>query len=142
MTDETAVLPTRTWPKTLLLLLATMAWVLFWYWDTARAMAAIWARSDTYAHAFVVPPISLWLIWRKRNDLTLLRPEPTFWFVLPLAATVFFWLMGELTAVNALTQFALVVTLILTIISILGVRVSRQIAFPLASPSAYQSVIS
>lgn len=132
MTDETAVLPTRTWPKTLLLLLATMAWVLFWYWDTARAMAAIWARSDTYAHAFVVPPISLWLIWRKRNDLALLRPEPTFWFVLPLAATVFFWLMGELTAVNALTQFALVVTLILTIISILGVRVSRQIAFPLA----------
>ena len=79
-----------------------------------------------------MPPISLWLIWRKRNDLTLLRPEPTFWFVLPLAATVFFWLMGELTAVNALTQFALVVTLILTIISILGVRVSRQIAFPLA----------
>lgn len=132
MRDETAALPTGTWPKTLLLLLATMAWVLFWYWDTARAMAAIWARSDTYAHAFVVPPISLWLIWRKRNDLAVLTPEPTFWFVLPLVVTVFFWLMGELAAVNALTQFTLVVTLILTIISILGARVSHQIAFPLA----------
>ena len=120
------------WPRTLLLLLATIAWVLFWYWDTAQAMVAIWTRSDTYAHAFVVPPISLWLIWRKRKELALLTPEPTLWFILPIGATAFFWLMGELTAVNALTQFALVATLILAIISILGPRVSRAIAFPLA----------
>ena len=122
----------QAWPRTLLLLLATIAWVLFWYWDTAQAMVAIWARSDTYAHAFVVPPISLWLIWRKRKELALLTPEPTLWFILPIGATAFFWLMGELTAVNALTQFALVATLILAIISILGPRVSRAIAFPLA----------
>ncbi len=122
----------QAWPRTLILLLATIAWVLFWYWDTAQAMAAIWARSDTYAHAFVVPPISLWLIWRKRKDLALLTPEPTPWFILPIGATAFFWLMGELTAVNALTQFTLVATLILAIVSILGIRISRQIAFPLA----------
>jgi exosortase A len=122
----------QAWPKTLLLLLATIAWVLFWYWDTAQAMVAIWARSDTYAHAFVVPPISLWLIWRKRKDLALLGPEPTLWLILPLGATAFFWLLGELTAVNALTQFALVTALIFAIISILGLQVSRAIAFPLA----------
>ena len=120
------------WRKALLLLLATITWVLFWYWDTARAMVAIWARSDTYAHAFIVPPISLWLIWRKRHELARLKPEPTLWLVLPLIATTTFWLMGELTAVNALTQFALIVTLILAIISTLGLQVSRQIAFPLA----------
>ncbi len=120
------------WRQTLPLLLAGIGWVLFWYWDTATAMVAIWARSDTYAHAFIVPPISLWLIWRKRKDLALLAPKPTPWFILPIGATTFFWLMGELTAVNALTQFTLVATLILAIISILGPRVSRPIAFPLA----------
>ncbi len=120
------------WRKALLLLLATITWVLFWYWDTARAMVAIWARSDTYAHAFIVPPISLWLIWRKRHELAHLKPEPTLWLVLPLIATTTFWLLGELTAVNALTQFALIVTLILAIVSTLGLQVSRQIAFPLA----------
>ncbi len=123
---------THAWRKTLLLLLLTIAWVLFWYWDTARAMVAIWARSDTYAHAFIVPPISLWLIWRRRDELALLRPEPTLWFILPLGVITLLWLMGELTAVNALTQFALVATLILAIASILGTRISRQIAFPLA----------
>ena len=133
MTSKTVTEQTRqAWSRTLLLLLATIAWVFFWYWDTAQAMVAIWARSDTYAHAFVVPPISLWLIWRKRKDLALLTPEPALWPILPIGATVFLWLMGELTAVNALTQFALVATLILVIISILGIRISRQISFPLA----------
>jgi exosortase A len=122
----------RAWPTTLFLLIATIGWVLFWYWDTGRAMVAIWARSDTYAHAFIVPPITLWLIWRKRHELARLNPEPTLWMVLPILATTVFWLMGELTAVNALTQFALVATLILAIISTIGIAVSRQIAFPLA----------
>ena len=122
----------RAWPTTLLLLITTIGWIIFWYWDTARAMVAIWARSDTYAHAFMVPPITLWLIWRKRHELARLKPEPTLWTVLPILATTIFWLMGELAAVNALTQFALVATLILAIISTLGISVSRQIAFPLA----------
>ena len=120
------------WRRTLPLLLAAIGWILFWYWDTATAMVAIWARSDTYAHAFIVPPISLWLIWRKRHELAPLKPTPTLWLLLPLAVTTFIWLLGELVAVNALTQFALVATLIMTIASILGIGVSRQIAFPLA----------
>ena len=124
--------PTLSWPKTLLLLLATLVWILFWYWDTGRAMVAIWMRSDTYAHAFVVPPITLWLIWRKRHELASLRPAPTLWFIGPLGATALLWLMGELTAVNALTQLALVVMLILATICILGLQISRRIAFPLA----------
>ena len=132
MTGTSVTATTKSWQTALLLLLATIGWVLFWYWDTARAMVAIWARSDTYAHAFIVPPISLWLIWRKRRELALLQPAATLWLALPLAALTFFWLLGELTAVNALTQFALVATLIIATISVLGFQVSRHIAFPLA----------
>ncbi|MBK7034635.1 MAG: archaeosortase/exosortase family protein [Ignavibacteria bacterium] len=88
------------WAQVLPLLFGLIVWILFWYRDTALAMVAIWARADTYAHAFIMPPISLWLIWRKRHELVLLRPEPTFWLFLPLLATTIFWLMGELTAVT------------------------------------------
>ncbi len=120
------------WAQVLPLLFGLIVWILFWYRDTALAMVAIWTRADTYAHAFIVPPISLWLIWRKRHELALLRPEPTFWLFLPLLATTILWLMGELTAVNALTQFTFVLTLLLAIVSTLGFRISRRIAFPLA----------
>ena len=120
------------WAQVLPLLFALIVWILFWYRDTALAMVAIWARAETYAHAFIVPPISLWLIWRKRHELALLQPEPTFWLFLPLLATAILWLMGELTAVNALTQFTFVLTLLLAIVSTLGFRISRRIVFPLA----------
>jgi hypothetical protein len=79
------------WAQILPLLFALIVWILYWYRDTAAAMVAIWARADTYAHAFVVPPISLWLIWRKRHELALLWPEPTLWLVFPILATTAFW---------------------------------------------------
>ena len=37
-----------------LLLLA----ILLLYWDTGAAMVHIWIRSETFTHAFVVPPIA------------------------------------------------------------------------------------
>ncbi len=129
-TDQS--LSSDAWRRSLPLLLAAILWILFWYRDTAIAMVTIWARSDTYAHAFLVLPISLWLIWRKRLELAKLQPAPTFWLAIPLAAMTVIWLLGELTAVNALTQFALVATLIIAIVSVLGFHVSRHIAFPLA----------
>jgi len=120
------------WQRTLPLLLALIGWIFFWYWGTLSAMLEIWERSDTYAHAFIVPPIALWLIWRRRDELLALQPSASGWLAIPLAAATFLWLLGQLTAVNALTQFALVVTLILSIMSLLGLKVSRHIAFPLA----------
>ncbi len=120
------------WAQVLPLLFGLIVWILFWYRDTALAMVAIWARAETYAHAFIVPPISLWLIWRKRHELAALCPQPTLWLIFPVLATTIFWLMGELTAVNALTQFTFVLTLLLAIVSTLGFRISRRIVFPLA----------
>ena len=117
--------------QTLPLLLTVIAWILFWYRDTAVAMVNIWARSDTYAHAFLVLPnqplADLAQAPRTRSTATCTHT---------LAGTsaghlTFFWLLGELTAVNALTQFALVATLIMATVSVLGIAVSSHIAFPL-----------
>ena len=54
-----------------LLLLA----ILLLHAHTVAGMVSIWARSDTYAHGFVVPVISLWLIWRIRHTLAALVPK-------------------------------------------------------------------
>ena len=58
-----------------LVLLGVVLWLLR---DTATAMVEIWRRSETFTHAFLVPPISLWLIWRRRQALAglPLRPMP------------------------------------------------------------------
>ena len=38
------------------------------YWQTAASIVAIWIRSETFAHGFVVIPICFWLVWRASGD--------------------------------------------------------------------------
>jgi exosortase A len=119
------------WRRALPALLLLWAAVLLVYRDTALAMVDIWSRSDTFAHAFLVPPISLWLAWRRRDVLAPMSPSPQPWMLLPMAAMGLLWLMGELVAVNAATQFALVALLVLAVPAVLGLAVARELMFPL-----------
>lgn len=110
-----------------LLLLAILAL----YAHTVASMVTIWSRSDTYAHGFVVPVISLWLIWRIRHTLAVLVPKPSrlAWVLLLGAAGL--WLAGDLVAVNAATQLALVMLLVLAVPAVLGWQIALAMAFPL-----------
>jgi exosortase A len=119
------------WRHALPALLLLWGVLLLLYRDTAVAMVEIWSRSDTFAHAFLVPPIALWLAWRRRHMLALLTPRPQPWILLPMAAFGLLWLMGELVTVNAATQFALVAMLVLAVPAVLGMAVARELMFPL-----------
>jgi len=119
------------WREVLGALGLALVWIGFCYYDTAAAMVGIWERSETFAHGFVVAPISLWLIWRIRARLRSIPPRPS-WIVFPLLATAGFgWLLGQVGAVNAITQFAFVAMLVLAVPAILGMRVTREMMFPL-----------
>lgn len=122
---------TRGWTGALVALLLCLAWISFWYWDTAVAMVTIWMRSATFAHAFLVPFISLWLIWRQRHALATLTPRGSWSMLILLAPLGVAWLLGELAAINAVTQLALVALLVFSVPALLGVRVARAMMFPL-----------
>lgn len=111
--------------------LLLIAAVLLIFRDTGAAMVAIWIRSSTFAHAFLVPPIVVWLVWRQRDVLAVLQPRPEPWLLLPIAATCLLWLLGELIGVNAATQFALVTLLVLSVPAFFGIEVTRALLFPL-----------
>lgn len=119
------------WRQPLAVLALLLAVILATYWQSAWGMVTIWARSDTYAHGFVVPLISLWLVWRQRAVLATLvpRPGPLAWLLMAGAAGM--WLAGELVAVNAATQWALTMLIVLSVPAVLGWQVARALTFPL-----------
>ena len=119
------------WRVALPLLLIALMVVLWLYRDTGLAMVEIWDRSETFAHAFLVPPISLWLIWRQRAVLAVQSPQPAPLFLLPITAMALLWLLGDLAAVNSATQLALTAMLVLVVPATLGWTTARCIAFPL-----------
>lgn len=102
------------------------------YRDTASAIVGIWWRSETFAHGFLVLPIVLWLVWRRRQALSAIAPRPGALTGLILALAGLGWLLGELATVNALSQLAVMAMLALLVPALLGYAVAGAITFPLA----------
>ncbi len=95
-------------------------------------MVAIWSRSETFTHAFLVVPIVLWLIWQRRDELAARQPSPSWPWLLPVACAALLWLAGELASVNAATQMGLVAMLVFSVPALIGTHAAAVIAFPLA----------
>lgn len=120
-----------TWRAGIVAVMIALAWILVCFASTAIAMVGIWARSETFMHGFLIAPISAWLIWRLRDQLKMIDPRPDYWTLLPIAGAGMAWLAGELASVNALSQFAFVAMLVLTVPMTLGWAIARAITFPL-----------
>ncbi len=120
------------WRQAVLALAVTWLAVVVLYRETAMAMVDLWSSSETFTHGFLVPPISLWLIWRIRHDVARLAPRPNLWALIFLAGVGFGWLLGEVAAVGVVAQFAFTAMLVLSVPAVLGVRVAREMTFPLA----------
>lgn len=110
--------------------LAVLA-VLGLYAPTLVQMATIWSSSETYAHGYVVPAVSLWLAWRLRHKLAGLVPQASVWAWLLLLGPAALWLAGDLVAVNAATQLAVVAMVVLSVPAVLGWQVAWALVFPL-----------
>lgn len=119
------------WRNSILVFAVSLAWLVFLYRDTALDMATIWYRSETFNHGFIVFPIAFWLIWTRRFHLALLVPKSSFVAIPLLALVGGGWLLGDLASVNAVTQFAFVLMLVLLVPAVFGFHVAKAIAFPL-----------
>lgn len=105
--------------------------VLLLFRQTASDMVGIWIRSGTFQHAFLVFPISGWLVWRRRHQLAGLRLHAVPWMLVPMIAVAALWLLGELAEVAAATQMALVSMIVMSVPALLGWSLTRAVLFPL-----------
>jgi exosortase A len=120
----------RAWRNHLLALGALLVLILADFHQAVSAAITVWAVSPTYSHSFLILPIIGWLIWEKKDVLRTTQPavEPrALLLFLPVLAM---WWLGQLAAINELTQFAIVGLMQAAILSLLGPKVVRQIWFP------------
>jgi exosortase A len=123
--------PSPSWPPALAALAGLWLMLGLLYGDTVAGMVWIWIRSETFAHAFLVPPIVGWLIWRQRDLIAQMEPKAQPAFLLGLLPLMALWLAGELVQVNAAIHFAWVAMLVVCVPATLGWRITRELTFPL-----------
>ena len=101
------------------------------FWETTASIVAIWYRSGTFNHGFVIPPIVAYLVWERRREIANTRPAPNLWGLPLLVALGFGWLLGDVADVLAVKQIALVGILETLVWTALGSAVIRVLRFPL-----------
>ena len=69
-------------------------------WSTLTNMVDIWYHTTTYNHGFIVAPMSMYLVWRRRAELSKCVPENAYGALVFLLAFCVFGLIGELSGVN------------------------------------------
>jgi exosortase len=90
--------------------------------------------SETYGHGVLIPFISLWLVWRKRDEIRQIKPETSWFGFFSLSVCCFGWLLGKLASVNILTYLSIVGMIVSVVIAIAGRKIARLIAFPFSFP--------
>jgi len=119
------------WVRSCVILCCCLFFILFLYWPTSAAIVSLW-RTSTFSYGFLVIPVSVYLIWTRRDRLRLLPPTLTFWAVPALLLLGFGWLLAHLAAIEVVQQFCLVAIVISLIWGVLGTAVARALLMPLA----------
>ncbi|MEO0699242.1 MAG: archaeosortase/exosortase family protein, partial [Pseudomonadota bacterium] len=95
-------------------------------------MAHQWWNIDTYNHILLVPPIAVWLIWLKSEELARITPRAWAPGLVVVAGALGFWLIGRVMGINLIAHAGAVGAVQGALLAALGVRVSILLALPFA----------
>lgn len=102
------------------------------YWPVLQAMVLTWANNENDSHGFIVPIVTTYLIWKRRDSLATQTVIPSLWGLLViiggLAMLLFGWLAGEYYT----QRFSFIIVLSGCIIYWYGWTIMRLLAGPVA----------
>ncbi|MDB5962034.1 MAG: exosortase [Massilia sp.] len=101
------------------------------YFSTAKSIVSIWDSSDTFTHGYIILPISIWLIWRRRGNFFAYPPTPYWPAVAGLALLGAAWLVARQADVQVVSQYAFVMMFPMAALALFGVRLAKSFTFPL-----------
>ena len=101
------------------------------YYPTYASMVAIWIRSETFTHGFIILPICAWLIWRIRDQISATLPQINYLGIPFLLALGFLWLLASDVGVLAIEQLAAILMIPVLVFTLLGWQTTSVMAFPL-----------
>ena len=76
-------------------------------YDGLVEMAKFWEK-DEYSHGYMIPLVAAFLAWQKRETLAEVARPGSWLAIAVLLASLFLWLLGEISAIYTLIQYAFI----------------------------------
>ncbi|MDR3748947.1 MAG: exosortase/archaeosortase family protein [Acidobacteriota bacterium] len=102
------------------------------YAPVLRILVDQWYHDPDYSHGFLVPLLSAYLIWQRRDKLSLVARRPSMWGVFVVVMSIGLLFLGSLGAELFLARISLLGTICGLIVYFCGLAVLRAMAFPIA----------
>ena len=91
-----------------------------------------WAENSNYSHGFLIPFISIYMIWHKRSQLIEFPLKPSAVGLLVIIFGMIVFIIGNVAAELFTMRIAIVITIVGLCTYFLGIRVTIAIAVPLS----------
>jgi len=117
----------------------TGAWILFiaaaallgvTFYAGIKDMLYAWEAKAEYSYGYLIPFISIFLVWQKKNIIEKTEFEGAWTGVLILAAGLFLFSLGSLSTITTIIQYALVISIAGMVISVMGWKSARVVIVP------------
>lgn len=99
----------------------------FTYADALMRLHEIWSKYEELSYGYMVPLISLFLIWQRRDLLLTERYEGSWWGIVFIAFGLLLHLIGEMTTLYLIIQYSFVIVLIGVALTVLGTSGFRHV---------------
>ncbi len=99
--------------------------ILVWMWDRW------WARDSYYSHGILIPMVTAYLIWQKRDELRHIPRESSKVGILWVALGVFVFFFSSFLRIYFIAGFTMIIVLSGLILGFFGKKILYQILFPI-----------
>ena len=101
------------------------------FYPVIKSLASVWLKTEDYSHGLLIIPISLYIIWRKRNQLKGIKKIPGRYGYTLVTLPILLYIVSSLSEIMTLKYLSLVLTIWSIVWALFGKEVFKTILFPL-----------
>jgi exosortase len=101
------------------------------FYHTIIKLVADWSTDDNFSHGFLVPFISVYLIWSKRKEFTGEIFKPNNIGIIVILAGMLFFILGNVGAELFIQRISMIITILGIILYLTGSHITKKIFVPI-----------
>ncbi len=108
------------------------AGILLMFWRMIQFLPTLWLSDDGYySHGFLVPLISGFVIYKAWPRIKDRKVQPVYWAIIPLLGLSYCALVANVTGMQNIASFTLILTLLCSVLFVAGWEWLRALTLPI-----------
>jgi len=117
--------------KHIAIIVVTIGLILILYWDVFKILITTWNTKEEYGHGFMIPLITIYFIWQKKQLILAEKFSPSWIGVAIIIIAIIAYFIGTIADIYFSLRFSFIFLLIGLSLTITGYKVSKITLIPI-----------